>query len=151
MTKKAFGLFTFRAGTVGLVAFAFLRTVAAFSDFGAVLSRDADREVWRMVVAHRFEVRGRSATLADMLHAYGLFLMIAAWWQALANLVFLWFGRREPRVLAAAATLDALTLIALAAAAYRVFGYSPTLLGFGFFAALFAVSAVALRLDGPAA
>jgi hypothetical protein len=116
-----------------------------------VLSRDADRQLWQMVVAHRFEVRGRSATLADMLHAYGLFLMIAAWWQALANLVFLWFGRSASRVLTAAATLDALTLVALAAAAYRVFGYSPTLLGFGFFAALFAASAIALRLDRPAA
>lgn len=150
MTRKGFGLFTFRAGTVGLVAFAFLRTVAAFSDFGAVLSRDADREVWRVVVAHRFEVRGRSATLADMLHAYGLFLMIAAWWQALASLVFLWFSRVVPRVLSPAATLNAVALVALAAAAYRVFGYSPTLLGFGFFAALFVVSAVALRLERPA-
>ena len=104
-----------------------------------------------MVVAHRFEVRGRSATLADMLHAYGLFLMIAAWWQALASLVFLWFSRVVPRVLSPAATLNAVTLVALAVAAYRVFGYSPTLLGFGFFAALFVASAVALRLDRPGA
>lgn len=139
------GIWTFRAGTVGLVAFAFLRTVAAFTDVGSVLTRDVDRAFWQTVVAHRLEVRGRSATLADMLHAFGLFLMVAAWWQALASLVFLWFGRSSPRLLAAGAALDALALLALAAAAHRVYGASPTLLGFAAVAGLFVVSAIASR------